>query len=959
MNHPILRIFCLSLSFLCAPFFSTQAQQQKKDPVPPTGALWQPFYVDPRTGDQHLSLDGDWELGYRDTAIATAADLDQQKWIHATVPNSAQWALYEAGVLPYPYAHLNTQKYAWVPDKVWYYRRHFDVPAAAKDDYAFLCFDGAGYYTKIWLNGTLIGYHEGLFGGPHVEVSHALRFGQPNEIIVEVKAGSFGEQNWNPTHTGVTKVIVPWGLAGGSEYVTTASGIDPKEIEPLGIWQSVRLELTPKLHLARPFLVTEKATSTEALLHLNVEVLANTTAVGTALHPWDDTQLNTISDSSKQIPVQPELTLQIELTEKSTSKSVLKKSWPLKMNEGRNWVSQKISVPSPKLWWPNGMGDPNLYTVHLTLLQQEKPLDCLDFDYGIRTITRIATPGPQTQDRWTDWQFVVNGRPLFVKGINWAWPLDVLLHLPADKYRWLIEAAQASHIQLLRVWGGGNTETDEFYKLCDRLGIMVWEDFPVANDDTPRWPQDVWEAQVMHTIFRLRNHSSLAIWCGGNEFNAYDFGNTATIGVIERSLRDFDSSRLFLRTNPDPGDAHIYTDQDPTWYGHRYRTVPFISETGIYNMPDSESILEVVDANELKDDYQNIFTKDYPARHPEFIHHFLEYQGQEPRTLVSRASQMDDLSKMDLNGFSTTTQVAAAEFTQILSDLTQANYPVTAGLMPWSLTVPWPIEFFMFIDGLGQPTTSYYALKRTYEPTHSVVKLPELLWAKGEKVPINVGVVHAPPVGLSGITASVQILDPQFHLVWQQKRLMNIPAGPSAIASDFGEFTIPDRFEDKFFFVLAELQRKDGTLISRSVYWPRCLKLMSDSDFRTKYRSAPQHSLLFEHGPWLRPQVAAARTTLDLAVLSRKDLPGNQSTVRVRIRNTGTNPAFNAHINIVGTQRTFYATDNDLWLMPGEQRTVDLTVLWRDPATRSKATFTAEAWNADIHQAPIPAVSKP
>ena len=178
----------------------------------------------------------------------------------------------------------------------------------------------------------------------------------------------------------------------------------------------------------------------------------------------------------------------MELTDKTASQSVLKQKWPLKVNEGRTWISKQMVVSSPRLWWPNGMGDPSLYRARVTLLQGEKTLDRLEFDYGIRTIEQVRTPGPQTQDRWADWQFVVNGRPLFMKGVNWAWPLDVLSSPPAQKYRWLLEAAQAAHIQLIRVWGGGNPETDEFFQECDRLGIMVWEDFPIGNEDTPAGP---------------------------------------------------------------------------------------------------------------------------------------------------------------------------------------------------------------------------------------------------------------------------------------------------------------------------------------------------------------------------------------------------------------------------------------------------------------------------------------
>jgi len=235
-----------------------------------------------------------------------------------------------------------------------------------------------------------------------------------------------------------------------------------------------------------------------------------------------------------------------------------------------------------------------------------------------------------------------------------------------------------------------------------------------------------------------------------------------------------------------------------------------------------------------------------------------------------------------------------------------------------------------------------------------VVRLPELVWAKGEKVPIRISVVHAPPTGLSALTVSVQILDDRFHSVWEQKRQMDVPPGPSAKSLELGEFTIPDSLEDKFFFVIAEAKQPDGKLVSRSVYWPRCLKLMNDPDFRAMYRGSPQPSLKFEHGPWLRPQVAAVLTSLDLAVISRKDVAESESTFRVRVRNTGTSPAFDAHVDIAGTKRAFYGTDNDLWLMPGEERTLDYKVLWRDPATRSSASVTASACNAETREVPVP-----
>ena len=184
---------------------------------------------------------------------------------------------------------------------------------------------------------------------------------------------------------------------------------------------------------------------------------------------------------------------------------------------------------------------------------------------------------------------------------------------------------------------------------------------------------------------------------------------------------------------------------------------------------------------------------------------------------------------------------------------------------------------------------------------------------------------------------------------------MNVPAGPAAKSMEMGAFTIPDSLEDKFFFVVAEAKSADGKLLSRSVYWPRCLKLMNDSAFRTKYRGSPQPSLKFENGPWLRPQVAATPTTLGLKVISRKDVSDAESVVRVEVRNTGKTPAFETHVNISGTKRTFWGTDNDLWLTPGETKTIDLNVQWKDAATRGGAQVTVDAWNAGLQQAAVPA----
>ena len=954
--------FLIIAAFLLAPLFAVvgvaEATAAKDD-------LINPFYIQPRTGQQHVAMDSGWELAYRDAAIAAPADLSgQAKWIRAQVPGSVQVSLFRAGELPDPYIHMNAKKYDWVLGKTWYYRKSFRIPASVKDQYVFLCFDGIDYYARVWLNGKELGRHEGMHGGPVIEVSSLLRTEGPNELIVEVRAANYGMADKfdgfgheMAPRTPADRVVVPWGLNGGLGLITGGGWgtklkplpgreVADRDYFPMGIWRPVRLEIVPQTHLAGPFLATLEANSKTARLLLDVEVQAGSTGFDANLNR----EFGSYRDArtSKAIASPPALRLQ--LLDRVTSRSVFTLDIPLHIYEGRNWVRQEIDVPSPKLWWPNGLGDPYLYRASFSLVQQNKVIDNIEVNFGIRTIRRIPSAGPKTQDRWDNWQFVVNGRKFFVKGMDW-WTNDIFLDLPRDRYEWNLKSAQAAGIQLMRTWGAGIVETDDFFELCDRLGILVWEDFPIGNRQTGDWPQDIWQEQVMQNVFRIRNHPSLAVYSGGNEFDPYSTGNTATVGIMQRSFEDFDGTRAFVRTTPDKGDIHTYPDLDPTWFRHMYALVPYFSEFGPHSVPEARAIREFVDPRELAGPMVNINSQEFMDVHPEFVYHDMEYGSDRTRLLMARASQIDDMKAPSLEAYSEAGQVATGEYIQIVSDFVQSNYPVSTGLSPWVYNTPWPLSTFcMFVDYDGQPVASYYFLKRTYEPVHIIADIPELIWGKGEKMPLALSVMNSRGTALKDATASVQVFDTAFHSLLKTERKMEVKAGLSVNPVDLGSFTIPASLEDHFFLVVAELRQVDGKLISRSVYWPRCLKSMEDEAFRTKYRSSPQPSLTFENGPWLKREVAVSQTSLALQLVSIRTDGENRSVIQARVHNIGSAPAFYTEVNIDGAKRTFYASDNGFWLAPGEERLLDLHVWWRDPATRSKAVLTLGAWNAKTQQ---------
>jgi beta-mannosidase len=932
--------------------------------------LWQPYRITPRTGTQHIDLSGNgWTLGHTDQPIQIISDVAKIEDAFLTsVPNSVQWSYFKAGKLPHPYYHLNSQQYTFTDEKVWYYQKDFPMPAKKSSDLVFLCFDGVDYFSKVWVNDSLVGVHEGMFGGPMVEVSQLLKAN--NHLAVEVKAANWGNKatsledlprtasgerdyskrrGYNPRASG--RIVKPWVISGGS-------GGEP--FFSLGMWQGVRLEVVPEFHLERPYLTTQTVAGNEAKLHLSCEVFAKTHSLKKNLHSWKNTQINHPSARGTVYqPVNEKLTVLVEMRPKSGSainesvSAVLVKEYALNLFVGQNWLEQDLTVPNPKLWNPNGLGEANLYEIKLTLKKDGQSIDQMSFDYGIRTMERVPTAGPRTFDRWENWQFVINGQKIFVKGMNFM-PQDILLDLPRERYRWTLEAAKKMGVQLIRIWGGGLLETDHLYDLCNELGLMVWQDFPIGNQDTPDYPQDIWEAEVVQNIVRLRNHPSLAVWCGGNEFNPYSSGNAATMGILERNLDIFDKSRFYVRTTPDDGSMHAYPDMDPTWYNRSYKYEAWVSETGMHSMPEVSVFRETVDNKEFFD-LGKMWEQSFSRTHPEFIHHFTEYGPARVPRMLSRASHITDVTNPDLDAITEATQVGAGEFYQIFSEKMQGNYPVTAGLMPWVFKRHWPVVAIQLMDWFGQAAAPYYFLKRTYEPTHVAIDLPRLLWKKGEKIPLNLKITHALPTNLNG-KATVSAYDDGFRKVYEKQITVSQKATSQATVASLltgGDFQIPIDYENRFIFLVAEYRDSAGILVSRSFYYPRVLAMMDDPVFYNKYLSEPIDWVPLEKGPFLQPTVAKTTTALSLKVIANHLISNTRSQISVRVVNTGKVPAFMTQIDITGTQRAFIADDSYTWLAAGESRDIVLEVLWREPENKGSARVKVWAWNAPNTEAKL------
>ncbi|MGH7955968.1 MAG: glycoside hydrolase family 2 protein [Opitutaceae bacterium] len=886
-----------------------------------------PLYRTPRPPPRQLDLNGEWELASspRPENVQLLASLDSlpsEGWINASVPGMVQWQLFRAGRIPHPYKDTNTKDLAWIEERAWWYRKTFDVPPAWNGRRVFLTFDGADYHTQVWFNGQWLGAHDGMFGGPDFDVTDRLKL-SGNQIIVRILAAGLNKgrpaDGDNVHSTGMGRIIK------GDAY---SRNISNPHVMTVGLWQPVRLHSTGAHALERPYLRTIEANEKSATLSLEVEVLdAAYSPRLTDLARRDNNYRSSWPDSNRELNEPVDLTLSIEI---ETGGTPVMAQVPIRLNRRRQWARAEISIPNPRLWWPANMGEPHLYPVTLRLQRSGTTLDTITFKHGIRTLQWSATTGPKMQDHWSNWRMSVNGRPLFVKGVN-LMPIDLLTTEPG-RYRWLLSLMRDCGIQMVRVNGSGTIEADVFFEICDELGIMVMSDFP-SNFSwlSPDVPLDSFESQIVRNLIRLRTHPSLVTWTGGNEFPPYHPKNAAVVGIMERSVTSYDPERRFLRTSPDTGDVHPYPDCDTTWYLKTWRDNPAITEWGGHAMPTLSLLKQMLPSAELSTPAGliKLDAAEFGRTHPILLHHWIEFRPDRFPRAVRRASVFADLPNASFADFCEAFQIGAGEIYETVATAFRANYPTTALVMPWNFNRPWPTIAMQMVDHAGFVVPNFYFVKRAYQPVSAALILPFEVFAPGETASIEASVTTEAVTAIPNSSLVVRVFDREFAVV-AEKRYDDVVGGLLESKRFSFDVTAPDT-PDSIFFIVAEVRAADGALLSRNIQWPRVLASFADQKVRTDYRSQLQDSLQYTNGPWLKPQAARQPTTLAVSAMQR--LPAGRfhagdlaARYDFTVTNTGRKPAFMVRLNVGHDALRAVFTDNYFWLNPGESRAITMTV---------------------------------
>jgi beta-mannosidase len=646
---------------------------------------------------QIQTLTGTWQFRQAGTG----------EWLSARVPGGVHTDLLAAGRIPDPFVADNEQRVQWVAESDWEYRYSFACsPELLAEEQVWLVCDGLDTLSTIILNGQLLGYTKNMFRGYQWEIRGLLNgqgakdSPQSNELLISfaspVKFGA-KQQAIRPLPG------VPQAIPGGP-YLRKAPcqfGWDwGPQLPPIGIWKDIRLVGYSKARIEDVHLRQE---------HFNDQVMVSAQV---SVQRWSATSLKAVV----RLAAPDGTILESEAPFSSSAETVV-----------------RMPVSEPELWWPNGYGDQPLYQVevslHLDGSADSGPLDQRKYQLGLRTLELR-----QEEDRWgRSFVFVVNGVPIFAKGSNWI-PADSFpTRLTDERLEWLIRSAADTHQNMLRVWGGGFYEDERFYKLCDRYGILIWQDFIFScsiyplND--PAFLENV-RIEVVENVRRLRHHASLALWCGNNEMEQgwveWNWKKAELQDLKEAYNRFFhqtlpewcaaeDPDRSYWPSSPssgtpfvDPngqsqGDAHYWD----VWHGRKPFTAyrdqfpRFMSEFGFQALPPLETI--------------RTYAQEADWNMTSYI---MEQHQKNASGNGLIIAQMTDNFRMpkDFSSMVYLSMVLQSEGIRYGVEHWRRNKERVAGTIYWQLNDCWPVASWSSLDYFGRWKALHYAARRFYAP---------------------------------------------------------------------------------------------------------------------------------------------------------------------------------------------------------------------------------------------------
>jgi beta-mannosidase len=647
------------------------------------------------------NLHDGWTVRAVDGAIPP--EIGDRPW-PATVPGTVHTDLMEAGLIPDPFLGLNEIGLAWLHRSSWVYSRKLHLPPSAAGERVDLVFDGLDTVATVSLGGRILGRTANMHRRYRFDVRSAtaapttlsVRFDSALAYAEAMRERLGARPNvYEHPFNFVRKMACSFGWDWGPDLQTA------------GIWKPVRIERWRVARLAevRP-LATLDADGSTGRLQTHVEV--------------------------ERSGLEPARDLTIRVAVHGVTGSV-------KLPAGTDRAVVELAVPDAPVWWPAGYGEHPLCPVTVDLVDAGAVLQQYTGKIGFRSVSVDERPD-ESGSRFT---FVVNGREVFVLGLNWIPEDHLLTRLTRERYAAAVDRAVAANANLLRIWGGGIYESDDFYDVCAERGVMVWQDFTFSCAAYPEEEPIRSEvlAEARENIARLATHASLVLWCGNNEniwghedweWRAALDGATWGAGYYYEDfpalLAELDPTRPYHPGSPSspgfdplvvhPNDEHHGTRHEwEAWNRQDYtfhdRHVPrFGSEFGWQAPPAWATLQSALDACDLRQDS------------PAFLLHqkAIDGNGKLERGLAHHMRVPEDFGNWHW-----AMQLNQARATSYAVEHLRSHAPRTMGSILWQLNDCWPVTSWSVVDGDGRLKPAWYALRRAYAPRLLVLRASSLI----------------------------------------------------------------------------------------------------------------------------------------------------------------------------------------------------------------------------------------
>lgn len=826
-----------------------------------------------------ITLNQSWQLQDIAKVTQTGGVLSQpgykpSGWYKATVPGTVLTSLVNDGVYPEPLYGENNR-----PDKIpeslcrtsYWYRTTFTVPRSYNNRHVWLNFHGINYQAEVWVNGHDVGSIKGAFTRGIFDITPDVTPGQSAVLAVHVSPQPHpGDPQEQTQAAGVGKNGGITALDGPTFLCTIGwdwiPGIRDRDT---GLWQNVTLSATGPVIVQDPYVTSD--------LPLPRTDSADLTVQTTLRNVTNQPQTGTLTGTAQAFTFRQTVTL--------------------KPNETRTVTLDPTTTPAlhianPKLWWPNGYGPQNLDTLHLTFTTNTAVSDAQAVTFGIRKIT-YAKPG---SDNLT---LVVNGVPVMAKGGDWGMD-EALKRIGHKRLDAQIRMHQLAHYTIIRNWVGQST-SEEFYDLCDKYGILIWDEFFQPNPADGPNPDDVplYLANVREKILRFRSHPCIALWCARNEGDpppAIDAGIQTLMTELERQ-RLYQRSSTSGRGVRSGGPYHWRTPRE-------YYDVdaPFKTEIGSTSIPTLEAVHAMMPQ------------KDWDTINDDWAEHDLAggAQGGDwyPRTLEARYGPVTNLAdfvrKSQLMNYEAFRAMYEGRFAKLFAP--------ASGVITWMSNPAQPSFVWQLYSWDLEPNSSLFATRKACEPVH--IQMNQTDW--------RVMVINNTPQTLNGLTAKTSVYNTDGTL--QGTHTDPVTASPSA-ATDAGAVAFPDTLTPVH-FVKVQLYDAQNKLLSDNFYW----------------RADPSHQDDF-----------TTLNTLPIVALdahaTRRDV-GSNFVLNVTLHNPTRSVALMTHLqlrNAKTNQRVLpvFYSDNYISLLPGETKTLTVEAAQEDLG-KNTPLLAVDGWNVTV-----------